>query len=287
MMKVGADYYQYTHDHLYSPVALVNLTGSTVLERYEYDAYGNPYILEPNFADDPDGQSDYGNPYLFTGRRVDFLDDGNLILQYNRHRYYDYYMGRWFTQDPMGINPAGAANVFAIGYQYKAGMNLYDYVGARPGQRSDPLGLYAAPWMFPPYVPMVTKCAGIARRRKSNVHAGHEWIEWASESWGFYPGGVQSPDFAAGTNTDIWEWDLYKINLGRLKYGTKKGCPCACVSCAHAKSCIAGYADVAASIDYYIFYVYGWNPFAHYTCRTFVRRALANCCLVRGTVVSK
>jgi YD repeat-containing protein len=75
----------YVHDHLCSPAALVSYTG-TVLERYEYDAYGNPYILEPNFAADPDGKSDYGNPYMFTGRRVDFLDNGSLMLQYNRHR---------------------------------------------------------------------------------------------------------------------------------------------------------------------------------------------------------
>lgn len=32
------DYY-YVHDHLYSPAALVN-SGGTVVERYEYDAYG-------------------------------------------------------------------------------------------------------------------------------------------------------------------------------------------------------------------------------------------------------
>jgi hypothetical protein len=34
----------------------------------------------PNFADDPDGQSDYGNPYLFTGRRVDILDINTPML---------------------------------------------------------------------------------------------------------------------------------------------------------------------------------------------------------------
>ena len=75
----------YVHDHLYSPAVLVDINGD-VMERYEYDVYGNPYILEPNFADDPDGKSDYANPYLFTGRRADFLDNGNLALQINRHR---------------------------------------------------------------------------------------------------------------------------------------------------------------------------------------------------------
>ena len=79
----------YIHDHLYSPAALTNFFGF-VIERYEYDAYGNCTILEPNFTPDPDQKSDWGNPYLFTGRRVDILDSGSLKIQYNRNRYYDY-----------------------------------------------------------------------------------------------------------------------------------------------------------------------------------------------------
>ncbi|MHC4464407.1 MAG: hypothetical protein ACYTDW_03675 [Planctomycetota bacterium] len=42
--------------------------------------YGNCSILEPNFAPNPDGKSDYGNPYFFTGRRVDILDNGGLKI---------------------------------------------------------------------------------------------------------------------------------------------------------------------------------------------------------------
>ena len=61
------------------PVALIDSSG-TVQERCEYDAYGNCSILEPNFAPDPDGKSDYGNNYLFTGRRVDILDPGGLKM---------------------------------------------------------------------------------------------------------------------------------------------------------------------------------------------------------------
>ncbi|MHC4890984.1 MAG: hypothetical protein ACYTEO_16135, partial [Planctomycetota bacterium] len=60
MMDYSAGLFYYVHDHLYSPVVLVKWDG-TVLERYEYDAYGNCSILEPNFAPDPDGKSDYGN----------------------------------------------------------------------------------------------------------------------------------------------------------------------------------------------------------------------------------
>ena len=69
----------FVHDHLYSPAALVS-AGRTVLERYEYDAYGECSVLEPNFAADADNKSDYGNLYLFTASRLDILDSGSLII---------------------------------------------------------------------------------------------------------------------------------------------------------------------------------------------------------------
>jgi len=138
----------YVHDHLYSPVALTNSAGS-VEERYEYDAYGNCHILEPNFADDPDGQSDYGNPYLFTGRRLDILDNGSLKLQYNRNRYYDQYTGRWLTHDPLGTIPDGGEfNAFYIPEQYKDGMNTYQYVLSNPNISVDPYGLVSVRELF-------------------------------------------------------------------------------------------------------------------------------------------
>ncbi len=118
-------YKYYVHDHLYSPVALVYWSGSTINERYEYDAYGNCHVLEPNFAPDPDGLTDYSNPCLFTGRRVDILDNSSLEIQYNRNRYYDQYTGRWLTHDPLG---------------YVEGLNLYEYVATNPIMRKDPLG---------------------------------------------------------------------------------------------------------------------------------------------------
>jgi len=91
----------YVHDHLYSPAALTSFVG-VVLERYEYDAYGNCRFGEPNFALLITQKSNYGNPYLFTGRRVDILDSCSLKIQYSRNRYYDYYTGRFTTHDPLG-----------------------------------------------------------------------------------------------------------------------------------------------------------------------------------------
>ena len=87
-------------------------------------------------------QSYFTNPYYFTGRRVDFLDNGNLKLQHNRHRCYDYYTGRWLTQDPLGMNPAGrTGNEFWITNQYRQGLNVYQYIDSNPLIDSDPNGL--------------------------------------------------------------------------------------------------------------------------------------------------
>jgi len=82
----------------------LNATNTSKI-RHRRDAYGNCSILEPNFAPNPDGKSDYGNNYLFSGRRLDILNSGSLKIQYNRNRYYDYYTGRFTTHDPMGITP--------------------------------------------------------------------------------------------------------------------------------------------------------------------------------------
>jgi len=139
LMKAGENDYYYVHDHLYSPAVLAGSSG-TVLERYEYDAYGNPYILDTQYA--PRTTSLYGNPYLFTGRRVDILDSSSLKIQYNRNRYYDYYTGRWLTHDPRGItiNPE-QPNLFVPIDQYGDGMSLYEYTGGQPQLVGDPMGL--------------------------------------------------------------------------------------------------------------------------------------------------
>jgi RHS repeat-associated protein len=129
----------YIHDHLYSPVALTDYSGS-VLERCEYDAYGNPYILDTQYA--PRTTSNYGNPYLFTGRRADYLDSGSLKIQYNRNRYYDYYSGRWLTHDPLGISPnQDVPNWVDVFSQYKNGLNLYEHVRSNPLVYVDAYGL--------------------------------------------------------------------------------------------------------------------------------------------------
>ncbi|MHC4867564.1 MAG: RHS repeat domain-containing protein [Planctomycetota bacterium] len=153
----------YVHDHLYSPAALAAGNG-TVLERYEYDAYGEPTIWDATFSSERSSSS-YDNPYYFTGRRADFLDGNSLTLQINRHRYYDYYTGRWLTHDPLGVDPAG----------YVDGMNLYQYVRSNPVWLVDPAGLVGASCNCCEYL-YIKQCWVIRRSLEHNVMVGAVWV---------------------------------------------------------------------------------------------------------------
>jgi len=133
----------YIHDHLYSPVALTDNTGS-ILERYEYDAYGNCHVLEPNFTPDSDGRSNYGNPYYFQGKRLDLLDSGSLELMSCPYRNYSTYLGRWLQSEKRGMIPNEKLkiNPFDALKQYKDSLNLYDCLTSNPVNRVDPYGLF-------------------------------------------------------------------------------------------------------------------------------------------------
>jgi len=138
----GATYRYYVHDHLYSPVALVDYVGA-VVERYEYDVYGEPNILDGSYTPRSPQVSGYDNTYLFTGRQVDILDGGELKIQYNRNRYYDHYTGRWTTQDPLGMKPQVPIEWRGRVGQGALGANLYEYAKNTPSVLVDPDGLLA------------------------------------------------------------------------------------------------------------------------------------------------
>jgi len=134
----------YIQDHLYSPAALTDYSGN-VLERCEYDAYGNPTIWNADFTTEK-ANSNYGNPYLFTGRRTDYLDSGSLKIQYNRNRYYDYYSGRFTTHDPLAVDvaPSGPEDAPTTVLQQFGLLNLYEYANSRPTSMVDAWGLWGA-----------------------------------------------------------------------------------------------------------------------------------------------
>jgi len=130
-ISVSTDYY-YGHDHLYSPAVLFTSTGS-IVERYEYDAYGKRTMYDANFTLKY-ASLIIANPIGFTGREVEILDRDvfsnsrpRLEIMYYRARYYDPQTGRFMQRDPL---------------QYIDGMSMYEYVKGNAENYVDPYGLY-------------------------------------------------------------------------------------------------------------------------------------------------
>jgi RHS repeat-associated protein len=156
------------HNHLYSPEVLLN--GSyEIVERYDYDAYGQPVIYTGNGGDgdwwDGDettsGTSAKGLVYLFTGRELDNLDGNTMKLYYYRARTYSPTLGRFLQRDPIG---------------YVDGMNLYQYVASGPQRYGDPEGLMPPwssiprDWLRPP--PSLTTQPGLTECPQDQAGSG-------------------------------------------------------------------------------------------------------------------
>jgi len=177
----------YTHDANFNVTALLDDTGAA-LERYHYDPYG---AVTRYAGDWGTHQTDYENPYLYTGRRL----DAETGLYYYFARYYHAQLGRFINRDPIGYGGGDA--------------NLYRYVGNAPTNASDPSGLeiqnrqmhkqYHA--MFPddPLLKAFIMAGG--RAVMGNVYGDHkhEWIE-------------DDPDYGSYYLITI-EKDLYDDNV--------------------------------------------------------------------------
>ena len=100
--------YSYLTDALGSPVALTSSTGAEQTT-YSYGPYG---VLSATGSN--------GNDYTYTGREAD-----GLGLNYFRARYYNPQIGRFISEDPVGL---------------AAGPNEYAYVGDSPLNFIDPSG---------------------------------------------------------------------------------------------------------------------------------------------------
>ncbi len=136
----GGDSRLYYHQNAsYSVYALTDELGQTA-EGYLYDAYGRQTVLTPGSGttvkfDGSDvitsaGSSALGNPYLFTGRRLD-AESG---LYYYRMRMLDADLGRFIQRDPIG----GWTDALNLG-------NSYTFVGNNTGKYLDPTGLWSPP----------------------------------------------------------------------------------------------------------------------------------------------
>jgi len=89
----------YLADANFNVTALVNTSG-TVLERYLYTPYGEVTVLDSDFSSDADGDSDYGNTTLYTGRTF----DPAIGLYYYRHRAYHPRLGRFNNRESPALS---------------------------------------------------------------------------------------------------------------------------------------------------------------------------------------
>ncbi len=125
----------YLTDHLGSTAALANPRGR-VVEEIGYDSFGN-------------SAGSANTRYGFTGRERDSLTG----LLYYRARFYDPQLGRFISEDPVGL--AGGINQFA-------------YVGNNPQNAKDPSGLYEIDvhYYLTYYLALRTRCFNDAEARE-------------------------------------------------------------------------------------------------------------------------
>jgi len=113
MMNRSDKNYYYVKDGLGSVTALTDST-SNIIKEYKYSVFGK--IV------DETGDSTLANPFTYTAREYD-KETGNY---YYRARYYSPEMGRFISEDPLGL---------------AVDNNFYQYTINNPINMVDPLGL--------------------------------------------------------------------------------------------------------------------------------------------------
>jgi RHS repeat-associated protein len=114
-VKVGTQLYYYLTERPGHVTGLVNASNQLV-NQYTYTAFGEPITTQEQVA----------QPFRFTGREY----DSETRLSFHRARYYDPHLGRFISEDPIGI--AG-------------GINSYTYSSNNPLNATDPAGLTTCP----------------------------------------------------------------------------------------------------------------------------------------------
>lgn len=106
-------------DPVNSPDVATNIWG-TVVERYRYDPYGQPSILDPSW--NVRSASTISNPWLFTGQ--EWMSD--LGLSNYKNRFYSPALGRFLQNDPIRFD-GGDGNLYR--YVINNPINLTDTTG--------------------------------------------------------------------------------------------------------------------------------------------------------------
>lgn len=118
MRRNGQNYYY--HSNSLGSVVAVTDSGAKVVERYEYNAFGEVSFYSGEYVSLTG--SAVGNTYTFSGRQ----HEPETGLYYYRARSYNAAYGRFMQYDPSG---------------YEDGLNLYAYTANNPTTRLDPLGM--------------------------------------------------------------------------------------------------------------------------------------------------
>jgi RHS repeat-associated protein len=180
MEESGGCRYDTFYDGLGSVTALSNISG-TIVEQHRYSAFGETKILSPN--SELRTTSLYGNPYMFTGRRLDpeTRTGSRTGLYYYRARMYDPELGRFMQTDPIG---------------YYDSMNLYQYCGNNPVNWTDPWGLWKATG-HTHLTEMAMRNAGYSERDITNAVRGNVGVDSRHDHFRYPPNNV--PHYTPGT----------------------------------------------------------------------------------------
>ncbi|EOI1352454.1 RHS element core protein [Citrobacter amalonaticus] len=158
----------YHCDHRGLPLALIT-PDNQVAWRGEYDEWGsllseeNPENLEQLIR--------------LPGQQYD-EESG---LYYNRHRYYNPGLGRYITQDPIGL---------------EGGWNLYNYP-LNPVTDTDPLGLEVIPGPFPFPIPLPKSTA----QQEADANAAKALTKW----WKNFGDTINNPPPPGNCSNDYYE----------------------------------------------------------------------------------
>ena len=163
--------YEFQRSTLGNVVALTD-TGGAVRERYTYDSYGTPQFENASNANQNLTQSDYGNPYLFNGRRY---DPWIYPMYEYRTRMYSPGMGRFVQRDSIGV----WGDVDSNG-------NAYSFAANNPIDYTDSFGLdvyvYQTAITEENVIDMLANAFGIQHKA-----VGIEDVSGTTEAWGGHP----------------------------------------------------------------------------------------------------